>query len=375
MNKLLDELINDESLSELSGYFQLFNNSDYVLEGTNKVINICYSTKELLTIGRSSLLSLNNWKRPRIKGLKYFNNCGVISQNYGEIYLDIMHKDDPSFGNFYDWNDNKLVFDIGTKRFEVSCASPLFVLLTEPIYRDSELLYDFENFLTIKIFNTDENTLKDDLNKSLFYLNSFYLKPLEFVTKVNTLKCNFDSELTEDYLFDKSEMLTRKRIRKRDDFEVIEPLSLYNRAQLQIGEVKFLYLYRILEFFMRRAQLLDIHEKRHDETIEDEELIKVFEKKGEQDRLRLLLNQVCRPTLKKRISNYAFSKKLIKNNDFSVIAKQMYGYRNSLVHAKEEAIMNTEIPDILECNSRDNFWVNIVELISLECIKKYNKKH
>ena len=364
----------DDSLSELKRYFSLFIDSDYLINKSDNYYEIFYDERKLLEISISSLQSLNSMKRPRIKNLQYYQDCGILADDYAEICIDPLHKNILSASNYIGWIDGKLKFGIGELNVEVSYASPLFCLLTEPIYLDSDFHIQFENLVTIKLTSTKFSAINEDLTKALYYLNSFYLKKYRIVFKVNPLIIDYDMDLTEDYLFDFSDEIKRERVLRRDNFKSVEPLTLYNFAQLNVYEAKSLYLYRILEFFMESAQKSRIEKIRYNDKISSAEIISISNNK-EKSLLKILFDDVSEknPKLKKQIISYAKAGKIIgSKNDYSSIPLKLYKYRNSIVHAKEKEIDRTTLPDIFSIERKDSPWIKILEVLSIECIKKYN---
>ena len=83
----------------------------------------------------------------------------------------------------------------------------------------------------------------------------------------------------------------------------MEPLKLYNQAQLLNGDEKFLYLYRILEFFTLRARIRKLNEIRYDKNISDLLLLKTIDQKNEEMLLENLINEALNSKQKKRISH------------------------------------------------------------------------
>jgi hypothetical protein len=176
---------------------------------------------------------------------------------------------------------------------------------------------------------------------------------------------------TDEY--EKFKKLNRVRIRERYDFLSLEPLKLYNHSQLLNGDEKFLLLYRILEFFMDRARIKKLNELRSDKTVTDNQLLKTIDKKNEEMLLDNLLITSLNTNQKKRLSSYAFHCKLIPSNNYKLLPKALYKYRNSIVHAKEQQITETKIPDPFSQSTETYSWTYIVDDIALKCIIKYNK--
>ncbi len=87
----------------------------------------------------------------------------------------------------------------------------------------------------------------------------------------------------------------------------------------------------------------------------------------------ILLRESITDSLKKKLTNYAFNNGLIDINKFNMLIRQLYKFRNSIVHAKERHIQDTTIPNPFEENQIVYRWINIVDELSRRCIKKFNE--
>lgn len=76
---------------------------------------------------------------------------------------------------------------------------------------------------------------------------------------------------------------------------------------------------------------------------------------------------------KMKIVDFAMEKNLIAERKFENFVKELYKYRNSLVHAKEKQILNTHVPNPFERNTQEDIWNNILEDISVKVIRRFNK--
>lgn len=362
---------------DLENYLKLFRDSkDYILtsSGDNANIQIC-SCKLNLELSNKDLASLSLGEKIIKIGFSHLKHYGFTYRNYGEISIIVVPSDYTYTLEGTEWLAKPLKFKIHNKLFEVGSASPLFVLLNEPIYRNRDWQYDFQNFTTIKIIDTNNNEIKADSIKALFYLNSYYLKNIGHIAKIQHMKINHneDLDLWSDEYYNRFKKLDRIRIKTRNDFTSVEPLLLYNQAQIFHSDEKFLYLYRILEFFMNRARIQKVAEVRLDNNFSDNELIDIIEKNNEEKLLSNLLTEALNSNKKKRMASYAFNKKLIKIDDYKILSKALYNYRNSIVHAKEKEINKIRLPDPFKQIEEINPWIKIIDEISLNCINRYNK--
>jgi hypothetical protein len=332
------------------------------------------STGDILKLSKDHLTNLNDSKKFIKRGFHFIDHCGFQFGKYGEISITFFHPKFNYIDEAQEWYANPLKFKIGNKLFSIGPASPLFVFISEPFYRDSDFQYDFQNFTTIKVTNTTLVTIKDDIIKAIYFLNSYYLKKIGYVSRIYQMNIDYDAiELWNTDESEKFKKLNRVRIRERYDFLSLEPLKLYNHSQLLNGDEKFLFLYRIIEFFMNRARIKKLNELRSDKTVTDIQLLMTIDKKNEEMLLDNLLIMSLNTNQRKRLSSYAFHCKLIPSNNYQLLPKALYKYRNSIVHAKEQQITETKIPDPFSQNTETYSWTYIVDDIALKCIIKYNK--
>lgn len=310
-----------------------------------------------------------------IDDLEYVADIGIRYKNYYEVCIKISH---PSYGGYdkESWKKCPLKFRIGSTRIEVGPMSKLLFSLIR--YEASISLIDQNKeieFSTIKLLLDKRIDYQAEILKVLFYLNTHYFKHTQFDAKLVKLHL-FDNWGDE---YDASDPLDiypeglRKIERKEKDFISIEPLTLFYNAHVEKGEQKFLSLYRILEFFMQRAILNRIQTIRYDSNISEETLYKMLNLRYEEKQLANLIEDVLDENHKQRVIEFATNNKLIKESCASNIASSLYNYRNSLVHAKESELEKAKFPNPFKVNYTVNKWINVVKIISLECIRKYNQ--
>jgi hypothetical protein len=365
-----------QNYPELEDYLKQFEDSDeFILEFEKNGISITFKNSDFtFSITDKDLEELAYGSRFS-KEITYHGSSGFTMKNYTEICISVNNPFFIQMDSATEWRTEPLKFSIGNSLIEVSDASPLFVLLFEPVYRDSDFLYDFNEFASIKIFSMNSKAAKSDFIKALYYLNSSFLKKISFVASVNHLEIDYSDpfELYEngvDSVFDK---IKSKEILKRQNLKSIEPLLFYNQAQIAKGSEKFLQLYRILEFFMERARINKLKELRHDYSVSESEFIKFIEGKNEEKLLLNVINESFGEHNKMKVVDFAKEKNLIKEKKFEVFVKELYKYRNSLVHAKEKQILNTHIPNPFERNIQEDIWNSLLEDISVKVIRRFNK--
>jgi hypothetical protein len=148
------------------------------------------STGDILKLSKDHLTSLNDSKKFIKRGFHFIDHCGFQFGKYGEISITFFHPKFNYIDEAQEWYANPLKFMIGNKLFSIGPASPLFVFISEPLNRDSDLQYDFQNFTTIKVTNTSYVTIKDDIIKAIYFLNSYYLRKID--TSLGYIKWNID---------------------------------------------------------------------------------------------------------------------------------------------------------------------------------------
>jgi len=328
-----------------------------------------------LHISHLNLLQEN--KQPdNIPSFKYLDDFGVKFKKYHEIAISIS-SDDYNWFEGEDWNTSPLKFKIGETQYEVSLISPLMVLLTEPVYGDRDWHYDFNQFASIKMVVQTGTNFKDEFSKAVYYLNSHYLKKIGFYAKLKRLTLGDEDPLGLFSGEDPEEIFKvakRIRNRKRDNFISVIPINLYNAAFRNTGTFRFLSFYRVLEFFMEQALIERAKTLRKDNTVSEIELIKELSIHTEKEQLINLCKSVTTPYKKGRMMGYCMNKGIIGSREFKKIPVKLYRYRNSLVHAKEKKIIETNIPTPFESIPNDSTWIYIVEELARECMNKLNKK-
>ena len=342
--------------------------------GSNYYIeNECFYLKldqldEYVKIHFSQLEELCNLNEAeKIPYLSYLGSYGIKYKNYYEICTSITN---PKYflEDSNQWNTKPLRFKIGQTQFEISPISKLLVLLTETLYRDNNIGHvNFKYFASIKMIINDKKGYQEQYSKALYYLNSGYLRRMGYVASLFDLHINYDEGIEEKEIKN-----NRVRNPNRKDFINTEPLNLYNESVLENGFQKFLYLYRVLEFFMTRAIINQLKEIRYDEKITESELLNKLNIRDEQKQLINLLENVLTSAQKQRITRYAQKQNLIKRDGFNDVCVELYKFRNSNVHAKEKEITSTYFPNPFQPDTVCYQWIEIVEIIAKRCIKKYN---
>jgi len=369
----------------LKYYFEsIFNTSPHSISFENDCIKIYVEQVEAhIKIHTSQLRRINNFElADNIPNFKYLSSYGIKFQHYHEIALTISHKNFVFWCDDTEWPIEPLVFEIGKDKFEIGPISDLMVLLNENCYLDEDGDHaNFYRFASIKMILSENSDYKKAFQKALFYLNSYYLKPIKFIASLQNLEASAINNPLSVYLGENQDGNIKDSLSKaihertkeiKVDLKKIEPISLYNKSLLEKGEQRFLLLYRILEFFFHSSILNTINKIRFDKEITSEELLKMISSRNESTQLENLLKDTLEEKIKNKIVRFALDKEIITSDKFSLFSRDLYKFRNALVNAKEKEVETTKFPNPFEIDKKTNYWVTIVEEIALIAIKKYN---
>jgi hypothetical protein len=348
-----------------------YNKSDNEIEifFTNPNIKLSLSIKALRNLSKGKLIDDDS-------KFKYYNHFGFSYDNYAEFFIG---NDSDYLYGLYGYNTNiNLRFNIAEYHIEINSVSSLCSILLEPYY--SKYLDEIadrgleEYFYTIKIYNAPTSLHKDLLIKALYYLNSHYMRKADTFVKVYNILPKNHEALINDSDIDKEVNIKRKKTITRKDFISIEPIILFNHASTQDKENQFIGFYRILEFFFNRSLENELKKLRFDSTKSEKEIIQTIQKKDERYLLFMMLNNTLTIAEKKRIVSFLLSKSLIDKNKFEYFCNKLYEYRNSLVHAKENQIDYTKLPDIFNEFKDYQDWNAVIRLLAKKCIERLNTK-
>lgn len=318
--------------------------------------------KNSITLTNKDIRQLSEGNLPANKEFVFFENYGFSYRNYTEVFLSF---EDPSFRSV------RIPFSIGPIKYEVSDYSNVaYLLLTNYFESNSEIYHDIgfmnDSNLSLKIVNSPYESILDNAEKALYYLNSHYMKKINFAISI------FDLPLSWDSTYDDSE-ISRKRSRKRKDFTNIIPIKLYNYACNQRNDSRFLSFYRVLEYYFQYAIEDEIKELRFNKSITNKVIIKkIKELQSEKEALSLLIKKVVPK------HDLDYYQKLLQNNKLldlkSGLSNQLYQFRCSLVHAKSNMEDFIYVPDFRENDKSINIWTTIVKALSEKCIKIFEEK-
>ncbi|MBN2267656.1 MAG: hypothetical protein JW725_04970 [Candidatus Babeliaceae bacterium] len=304
---------------------------------------------------------------------------GITFGNYSEFFITISHPNYSWLNEKSAWPaDKPLKFKIEEVFVTVSSASRLLAMLTESHFRDSDYHQnDFTWFSSVSLIGAAKDQAKDFFHKAVYYLNAHYLRPLKIYANLLGISAHFEDPLG---LYDGTnaeaafKRLTRHRLRKRSDFHRKEPLILYNHACSASGTSQFLSFYRVLEFFFRRNILLEIEQYRKDLSYSAEDIFSLATSRNEPDQLSQLFKSILTSSQKKNLAEYAHRHGLIKGKTVNDLYKGLYSFRNSIVHAKEQDLNTTNLPDPFVIDEQLDRWIYIARECADSAIKRLNSK-
>lgn len=320
------------------------------------------------------------------KNFCYHKHYGFTYKEYGEYFLSSEFPFLLSLYDLYgDLGDMLVEFKIGIFSFEFSRVSDIACLLIEPYISKYEYSVADkglqEYFYTIKISGVNIENHKEAIIKGLYYLNTLFRKKNDIVLNVyNIFSEDYDFKFAERYIkgnidddYRENKTLSTIKTTIVKDYKSTEPLQLYIYANTLSGNDKFIAFYRVLEYFFLRSQSYKIDNLRYKKNITSIDLLKEITLKDERTKLFNLLQQVCTVNIQKKIiteyNNY--NQKTATITSLKVLSDHIYEFRCSLVHAKEDEIGKTNIPDIFG-KQNNNYFINIVEILASASIKKFN---
>lgn len=330
-----------------------------------------------LALDEMALRALDSGTAPESPGLIFQDDFGVSIKEYSEFFIHLGH---PAyvFLEAEEWpSETELRFRIGSASISVGLASPILVMLTEPLFLDRDYYPEgFSELSSLKMHGVKPRESRALFHKAMFYLNSHYLRPTGMYASLRKLAIEFDDPLglvfgegDFDKIFAK---VKRTRVRTRRDLKSREPLILYNYATESNGAESFLAYYRVLEFFTHRNVLALLNVMRLNEKVSSSELLAFCAARNEEQMLIKLLTSVLTSAQKKKLTAFAKNCGLISHSSFESLAKSLYAFRNSLVHAKELEITRTIVPDPFEDKQTVENWIYIARIAAERAIGSLN---
>lgn len=283
--------------------------------------------------------------------VEYYESFGFYNKGYTEFILkyDTLHL---SLG--------VECFEIGDVECEIGFPSDMFVLLNKQMedgeHFDSE---SWSSIFTVKLTNVTKDNFKKYLDQALFLIG--HCNPAYFKDDYPSLN-NYADEIYE--VESEIEIINFEFI----EAEYLEAINFYNSGG-QKGEV--LYFYKVIEHFFiinRKQEILDLISncKNTDQLIKN--LTNIY-KDDEESCLEYVLSNTSIKAKAQEIIDEAYAEKLITENSIHEFAKQIYLYRNSVVHGKLDKRFPLRTINILDTSEKT--WFNIIKRLAYICIEVF----
>lgn len=304
-------------------------------------------------------VDLNSIKETNENFIEY-EEKGFYYKGYLEIILE------------YEYSSNKTpIIKFEDKKIDYSEPSDLFKLVYSYFENDDHFC-SWDDYKTLKIYDVEKKEINEIIQKSIFILNYFY--PSDYIKEVPKIKkIFFDGDEISKFCYGHKKRVDFKKISR---FKYPEPIIFYNEGK-KINEnlLSFLYYYKVLEYFfiiIRKDEIIKkINCFNQDENIESfiKEMTKLY-KEEELSSLNILLQHEKLTDYIDEIILEINSKKIIEISDRKDFVQKLYNFRNSIVHGKSDSKFLIEVPNVLE-NYEDNFWINVVEKLSIKIIEEF----
>lgn len=329
--------------------------------GDNSLTIPIGSNGSSIRLGATHIKSLMAGTFPVGTGLSLVPNCGIESNGYAEYLIDV-----DGWGSWP--TDKPLRFKLGNVQVQAGGLSPLLALVCESIYRSRDYFQSefADSYASLRVEGS--KTPRADASVALYYLNADYLPPVKSAAGIRHLIDPRDPDIPLES--GTPEKLVRHRVRTRDRIAEVEPIILFNQAAMERGAARFLGFYRVLEFFSMRGTMTEYSRMRRDPSVPDEVLLASSRLDKELPQLQALARTVLTPAQARSLVSYVSRHKLATAKSSGEVVKAMYGFRNSLVHAKESEITRTWIPDPFTIERARGSWAWVAEWLAGRSIRR-----
>lgn len=299
-----------------------------------------------------------------------FDCIGFKFEDYIELFFD--------YGNVSAYKEYSVdIFNIGDVKVEIGSPTELFQLVFKQL-EDDKYLGDWRDNETIRLYGVNDGNYKSLVQQALFYIG--YSSPSVHTNEYPRIR-KFSGKYYNitGFEFDEADQLKstfENQISTKEfpNIKYPEVISFYNAAvNIQDEEISFLYFYKVIEYFFhfnyqpQFIEKIEEYNTNHDIIQFIKDITKIY-KKGEEDLLiHLLKNLECKI---RRVLEYSYNQGLIDEIDIKKFAKNLYKYRNSLVHGKGDKKLELKIPDDIE-ETKEKFWNIITRELANTIIFEY----
>ncbi|GGJ64475.1 hypothetical protein [Virgibacillus salexigens] len=281
----------------------------------------------------------------------YYESFGFFHKGYAEFILeyDTLHL---FMGTDF--------FKIGNVECDIGMPSDMFVLINMQMVDDEHFYHEsWDSIFTVKLTNVTKANFKKYLDQALFLIGQ--CNPPYFKDDYPYLRNYADKVYEED---SDTEMINFDFV----EAEYLEAINFYNSGGRK-GEV--LYFYKVIEYFFiinRKQEILDLISNFNDIDKVIKGLTNIY-KDDEESCLGYVLSNNDIKEKAQTIIDEAYTENLITENSIKQFAKQIYLYRNSVVHGKLDKRFPLRTEDILD--NREDIWFNIIKRLAYICIEVF----
>lgn len=345
--------------------------------GHIKVVNTTADMVEIFEdrIGKNFNIPENYWEADELKrfnsSLKYFDFRGFYFDDYIELLVNYN-------SDYYFEGDYNLLEELYIDSVYIKLDRPSFVfdVVTNKFINDR--WYDYNSHYTISLKGVNLDNFEQYLTQAL-YLFGINNPPLSFdiFPTCDKFVGEYAQDEYLDSLFEFCKIKDEEGI-SRCSFKNIkytEAISYYNEGRrLKDREASFYYFYKVIEYFFficRKEEFKDmVSEYQKNKDIDNLLLFatKIF-RLNEIDQLTYLIETNWDLILS---SIHDIKLDSIKvGPDPKSFSKELYSYRNRIIHGKSEFNYERKIPNNLGPSEVENYWTCVSEKISDILIQKY----
>lgn len=307
------------------------------------------------------------------KGLKYGDYLEIII-NYSVLDNEFNCEENVLHGENFDL----FTFTLGKVKVSIDHPSSLFKLLFID-YENDDYYNDWKDYAVIKLEGISENSYEQVLQEAFFMIHQICPSPYDHdFPKVGSL-CYDETDGEKEYEEDgENRQFFSDEINSNYSFnesEYKEPIAFYNSSHLSnSNDIKFLYMYKILEFFFFISQEAVIQQEIVKYSADND--LRAFIKKIQNDYFgnsenKLLYNLLSTITNIDAYIEEAYNNGLISSKDRNMFSDSLYEHRNGIVHGKNDyKSLLVKVPSLID-KAEDYYWLKIIEKIAYDLILKY----
>ncbi|SNS86680.1 hypothetical protein SAMN05444672_10334 [Bacillus sp. OK838] len=299
--------------------------------------------------------------------LKTLLRKGFIIEDYAEFFLWY----EPFNWGYYETKVKDLMIDT-VKITLNNSPSALFTILHKHIENDDT--FTSWNMVTISLQGINKENVEDYIQRAIFLLGFF--NPSYYKNEWPHVEMFLGEDYgytDEDLIFDPLEMdLISNHF---TNINYPDAITFYNTGTRIPDEIGVIYFYKVIEHFFllpRKQQFQKlIKDNRDDIDLLFVEFVKIFKKYNlnELDNLRYLIDFLHDDI--NDLIDEAFNFGLIDTKTSNKFASELYTYRNSITHGKNDINFELTTPTVFSDFSQTGTWYTIIKKFSFICINKF----